>query len=75
MPPEAQQLGEDAELQSAICIYLIGERPEGATIGELAQLRLGGKRPSKEVSRVSGAVSQLVRQGEVKMEGKRVVPA
>lgn len=72
--PRGPQLGEDAELQSAICIYLIAERREGATIGELAQLKLGGRPPSKEVSRVSAAVSTLVREGEVRMEGELVVP-
>jgi len=70
-----QSRGEpDAELRSAICIYLIAERREGATIAELARLELGGKPASEEVPQVSKAVSELVDEGEVKMEKKRVCP-
>ena len=58
----------DAELGSAICIYLIAERPDGATIGELAQLTLGGRTPTEEVIHVSAAVSELVRAGLVTLE-------
>ena len=61
-------------LRSAICIYLIAECREGATIGELARLSLSGRAPSEEVGRVSKAVSQLVEEGEVKLLGERVVP-
>lgn len=64
----------DGELRSGICIYLIAERPEGATIGELAQLTLGGLEPTEEVGRVSKAVSELVHAGEVTMEGGKVRP-
>lgn len=64
----------DAELRSAICVYLIGECADGATVGELARLRLGGQLPSVEVKRVSEAVSNLVQEGQVKMEGEKVVP-
>ena len=64
----------DTELRSAICIYLIAERRDGATIGELASLELGGHPASEEVPRVSRAVSELVHEGEVEMEGKRVCP-
>jgi len=73
--PFAATRDADAELRSAICVYLIGECPDGATVGELAQLQLGGRLPSDEVKRVSGAVSQLVRDGEVKLEGEKVVPS
>lgn len=55
----------DPELRSAIGVYLIGERPEGATIGDLARLKLGGRTPAEEVDCVSRAVSQLVQAGEV----------
>jgi hypothetical protein len=64
----------DAELRSAICIYLIAERREGATIGELARLELGGQPAIEEVPRVSIAVSELVHEGEVMVEEKRVCP-
>lgn len=64
----------DAELRSAICIYLIAERREGATIGELARLELGGHPAKQEVPRVSKAVSELVHEGEVMMERERVRP-
>jgi hypothetical protein len=60
----------DAELRSAICIYLIAERREGATIGELARLKLGGNPATEEVPRVSKAVSALVEEGEIKIERK-----
>jgi hypothetical protein len=63
-----------AEMRSAICVYLIGECREGATVGELARLRLGGQLPSDEVDPVSEAVSQLVHEGQVKLEGEKVVP-
>lgn len=63
-----------ATLRSAICIYLIAERRDGATIGELARLALGGRSATDEVARVSKAVSQLVQDGEVTMEGDRVCP-
>lgn len=64
----------DGELQSGICIYLIAERPEGATIRDLADLRLGGLSPTVEIIRVSEAVSVLVDAGLVKMEGSKVCP-
>jgi hypothetical protein len=64
----------DAELRSAICIYLVAECREGATIAELARLELGGHPATEEVPRVSKAVSELVEEGEVKMEDKRVCP-
>lgn len=65
----------DAELSSAICIYLIAERPDGATIGELSQLTLGGRSPSEEVTHISTAVSELVRAGLVTMEEEgKVLP-
>jgi hypothetical protein len=63
----------DAELRSAICIYLVGECRDGATIGALAQLTLGGRTPTEEVEHVSEAVSGLVHAGLV-MEGKTVYP-
>lgn len=63
----------DAELRSAICVYLIGERPESATIGELARPALGGRPPAEEIDSVSRAESQLVHKGEVTTEGERVV--
>jgi hypothetical protein len=62
----------DSELRSAICIYLIAERREGATNRELARMTLGGQTPAEEVARVSKAVSQLVQEGEVDMKGERV---
>lgn len=61
-------------LRSAICVYLIAERPDGATVNELAHLQLGGRLPAEEVARVTEAVSQLVHQGEVAMAGEKVVP-
>ena len=64
----------DAELRSAICIYLIAERRDGATVGEIARVTLGGRSPTEEVPRVSKAVSRLLREDEVRMEGKRVCP-
>jgi hypothetical protein len=63
----------DAELRSAICIFLIAERREGATIGELAScLELGGHPATHEVPRVSKAVSELIHEGEVMMAKERV---
>lgn len=64
----------DVELRSAISIYLIAERRDGATIAEIARLGLGGETPIAEVPRVSRAVSQLRREREVRMEGDRVCP-
>lgn len=64
----------DAELRSGICIYLIAERPEGATIRELAKLTLGGLSPTLEIARVSKAVSELVQAREVVVEGGKVCP-
>jgi hypothetical protein len=64
----------EAELRSAICIYLIAERPSGATVGEIARLGLGGERPIVEVPRVSRAVTQLQQEGEVVREGEKVCP-
>jgi hypothetical protein len=61
-------------LRSAISIYLIAEHQEGATIGELARLELGGHPATEEVPRVSKAVSELVDEGEVKMKEERVCP-
>lgn len=63
----------DSEVRSAICVYLIGELPEGATIGELARLALGGRAPAEEVDHVSKAVPHLMHEGEVTTEGERVV--
>jgi hypothetical protein len=64
----------ETELRSAICIYLIAEHRDGATVADLARLRLGGRPALEEVSRVKKAVSDLVNQGEVKMQGDKVVP-
>ena len=64
----------DTELRSAICIYLIAEHRDGATVAELARLRLGGRPALEEGSRVERAVSELVDLGEVKMHGGKVVP-
>ena len=64
----------DVALRSAICIYLIAERHGGATIGEIARLTLGGRSTREEIPRVSEAVSQLLREGEVTMEGEKVCP-
>ncbi len=64
----------DAEMRSAICIYLNFEHRGGATISELAQLTLGGNTPADEIGRVSSAVSQLVQAGEVTMDGNLVRP-
>jgi hypothetical protein len=64
----------DSVLRSAICIYLIAERREGATIGELARLELTGHPATHEVARVSKAVSELVHEGEVEMDNERVRP-
>lgn len=63
------------QLRSAICVYLFGERQGGATVGEIARLTLDGLSPSEEVPRVSDAVSQLLREGKVRMEGEKVCPA
>lgn len=71
---KAETKAELAELGSAICIYLVGERRGGATIAELARLSLGGRTPSEEVPRVSNAVSQLDQAGDVTMEGSMVYP-
>jgi hypothetical protein len=71
---DAQQGDIEAELRSAICICLIAERRDGATIGELAQLTLGGRTPSEEVTHISTAVSELVQAGEVTMEEGKVLP-
>lgn len=69
----AEKVGEvDLELCSAICIYLIAEQRDGATIGELARLELGGLPPTEEVARVSEAVSRLVQEGEAWMQGEKV---
>jgi hypothetical protein len=65
----------DVELRTAISIYLIAERPDGATLGEIARLGLGGETPIVEVPRVSRAVMRLRREGEVTMEGEKVCPA
>lgn len=64
----------DIELRSAICIYLIAERQGGATVGEIARLTLGGRSPSEEVPRVSKAVSQLLQEDHVWLEGEKVCP-
>ena len=66
---------KQTELPVAICIYLIAERPKGATIGEIARLQLGGQSVAVEVSRVPDAVTQLVELGEVRFEEEKVVPA
>jgi hypothetical protein len=64
----------DVALRSAICIYLIAEQRGGATIADIARLTLGGLSVLEEVPRVSDAVSQLERQGEVWMKGGKVCP-
>jgi len=64
----------DGELRSDICVYLIAERPEGATVQELAKLTMGGLSPILEITRVSRAVSELIQVGEVMMEGGKVCP-
>lgn len=64
----------DAELRSAIVIYLIAERPNGASIGELSALTLAGRKPTEEVEHVSAAVSRLEQQGEVTTDGRLVIP-
>jgi len=61
-------------LRSAISIYLIAERRDGATVGEIARLRLGGETPIAELPRVTRAVTRLAREGEVRMEGEKVCP-
>jgi hypothetical protein len=64
----------DAELRSAIVIYLIAERPDGASIGELSALTLDGRKPTEEVERVSAAVSRLEQEGEATTDGRMVIP-
>ena len=64
----------EVDLRSAICVYLIAERRDGATIGEMALLTLGGGPPIDEVLRVSSAVSELEQQGEVMVKGGKVCP-
>lgn len=64
----------DAELCSAIMVYLIAERQEGASIGELSALTLRGRKPTEEVEQVSAAVSRLEQEGEVTTDGRLVVP-
>jgi hypothetical protein len=64
----------DAQLRSAISIFLIAERRSGATIGQLARLELGGQSPVVELPRVAKAASQLLMEGLVTMEGDTVCP-
>jgi hypothetical protein len=64
----------DVELRSAISIYLIGERRDGATIGQLARVGLRGQSPVVELPRVSRAVSELLREGLVTIEGDMICP-
>lgn len=71
---DPSQSDVDAELRSAIVIHLIAERPEGASVGELAALTLGGRKPTEEVGRVAAAVSRLEQEGEVTWDGSKVFP-
>ena len=64
----------DVELRSAISIYLIAERRDGATIGQLARLGLGGQTPVVELPRVSRAASELLREELVTIEGDLICP-
>ncbi|MBS1861855.1 MAG: hypothetical protein JSS68_09100 [Actinobacteria bacterium] len=64
----------DVALCSAISIYLIAERPRGATVGEIARLALGGRTLNDEVPQVSRAVSQLLREDLVVLKGGKVCP-
>jgi hypothetical protein len=76
-PRRDRQIGAedpDVELRSAISIYLIAERRDGATIAELARLTLGGRSPVVEMPLVSRAVTRLLREGEATMEGEKVCP-
>ena len=63
-----------SDLRAAILIYLIAERPDGATVGHLAQLGLAGRSEAQEIEPVSAAVSELVGEGQVTIRGKVVVP-
>ena len=70
-----QNGASDSDLRGSILVYLIAERPEGATIGHISALGLGGREPTDEVARVAAAVSRLEQDGEVTMmDGKHVIP-
>jgi hypothetical protein len=64
----------DIDLRSAIWVYLVAKRRDGATIGEIALLTFGGGPPIEEVVPISRAVSELEQQGEVTMKGGKVCP-
>lgn len=73
-PTGPSQRDAHVELRSAVSIYLIAERREGATIGQLARMGLGGQSPVVELPRVARAASELLQEGLVRVEGDTVCP-
>lgn len=65
MPIEQSALMVSEWSRFAICAYLIAEQRAGATLRELAQLRINGRSGVEEIELVSEAVSELVDEGLV----------
>lgn len=54
-------------------VYLVAERPEGASLRHLQRLGLGDNPAADEIQAVSEAVSQLLGEGQITIDDKNIV--
>lgn len=65
---------DNADVESAVFAYIVGERPKGVTVPMLA-LRFNDEFDQGiDGSAVERAVRELVRDGRLQMQGGRVIP-